>query len=130
MWAIAAEVQLFRWHVSLDYDDMLALLAALGALLGVILIRRSQSNVVEQTIDEGVLGRFEKYIEEVTSLRVEIKEARDEIAELKTEVRQREKDEEHLRGELHERNKTIEQLKARVRHLEDVIRRAGLDGEL
>lgn len=138
MWAIAAEVELFRWHWSLDFDDMIALLVAVGGVLGVILIRRSQtqSSSVEQHIDDGVLGRFEKYIEEVAELRVTVEYQAAELIRLREALTERAKLEEYLRGEIHARDAIIDRrdeeiagLRARVRHLEDLCRRAGLNGD-
>ena len=58
MWTLAAEHDLIRTVWSLDYDDMLSLLGVIGVLLGVVLVRRAQSqlqsaNQVREVVQTG-----------------------------------------------------------------------------
>ncbi len=131
MWTVAAEVDLFRWHWSLDFDDMAALLAAATALLGVVLVRRSlvKQRSINETVDAPVLAKFLELTNEVATLRTELAEARQEIREMRVELTNQGKVEEYLRGVIHARDKEIETLRFRVKHLEDVCRRAGINGE-
>lgn len=138
MFQLVADLDLFRWHISLDIDDMAAILTAFAAILGVILIQRRYNRNVntDQVVDADVLGKFLDLTNEVASLRVEVASARAEIVELRNELGRRTELEEYLRGEIHARDKQIADLQGeldrnrdRITHLEEVVARAGINGD-
>lgn len=138
-WIISQSAPLVREVWSFDFDDLVSLLLAVAALLGVVWVKRTKSETsaesastsasVTATIDSDVLGRFLVLTEEVTSLRVQLQAATERIGKLEHDIQERTKLEEYLRGEIHARDEQIRELKGRVRHLEDVCRRAGINGE-
>jgi len=58
----------------------------------------------------------------------ELKVAKRELARALQELAEIQKVEEYLRGLIHEKDTEIATLRARVRHLEEVCRRAGING--
>ena len=134
-----------RWHVSLDIDDMITLLSAVTALVAVFAWKRTynKERSLSETVDAPVLDQFLKLTEKVTEIKLDLASARDEIAELREQISQYIRDEAAYQAELHAKDVEIEELRAqlyaarderdslgeRVAHLEDVCRRAGINGD-
>lgn len=132
----------FRDVISLDWDDLLALAAALTALAGIFVVRKTnvksttRSRELTESVDAGVLAQFKDLFERITLLESDLKAARITIDELKAEVIDMRKIEEFLQAKVHERDKEIGGLRAeltlareRIAHLEAVCRRAGINGD-
>lgn len=131
-----------------------ALVTALAAVVSALKVRRtvrkSQSHSTQDIVDSDVLAQFLALTNRMTSLEHELAATRAELkatqAQLQSAVdrlEEMQKLEEYLRSSLHEKDKEltilkvtcaerqeeIERLRTRVRHLEDVLHKAGLNGD-
>jgi chromosome segregation ATPase len=123
---------LLRPVVSLDYDDILSLSAAVViALVGAVAWRKSRSETKSssEVVDGGVLAQFMELTNKVLKLQDEVAALRNQYGEAVKELGEMRKLEEYLRSESKKKDEIIEDLRGRVRHLEDVCRRAGINGD-
>ncbi|MHC4302626.1 MAG: hypothetical protein ACYS7Y_35650 [Planctomycetota bacterium] len=118
--------------MSLDYDDILSLSAAVViALVGAVAWRKSRSETKSssEVVDGGVLAQFMELTNKVLKLQDEVASLRSQYGEAVKEMGEMRKLEEYLRAEGAKKDELIEDLRSRVRHLEDVCRRAGINGD-
>lgn len=140
----------------MDWVAVGALVTAAAALLKVFWpassksLTAAQEHRVQEVVDNDVLTRFLGLADKVTKLELELAQVKLDLAEAKQQLAQAlldmaemQKVEEYLRASLHEkdqelrlvrrtateRQKEIEGLRGRVRHLEEVCRRAGINGD-
>ncbi len=141
----AVALDFFRWHISLDIDDMIALLSAVTALVAVFAWKRTynKQRTVTETVDAPVLAEFLRLTEKVADVEHALHEANRKIDELTAKVTKYARDEAVYQAELHSKNEQIANLtdklatareeraalKVRVEHLEEVCKRAGINGE-
>lgn len=127
---------------SLDWDDLLALVIATTALIALFVTKKSKSLAVTsavtrgEMVDAGVLAQFRELFDRLVQVEADLKAAKLTIDQLRQEIGQMRKVEEFLEAKVHEREKQIDSLKnelakarKRIDHLEDVCRRAGINGE-
>jgi len=129
---------LFNDVISLDWDDVLTLILAIGAVVGVFVTRRSRSEetIKSEVIDAGVLEQFRQLFEKIGALEVQVAAQKISLDMAHTEIREMRKLEEYLQATIHQRENQIGELKkelasarARIDHLELVCRQAGINGE-
>lgn len=129
---------LFRDVISLDWDDALTLLLAIGAVVGVFVTRRSRSEetIKSEVVDAGVLEQFRQLFEKIGALEVQVAAQKISLDMAHTEIREMRKLEEYLQATIHQRESQIIELKeelvcarARIDHLELVCKRAGINGD-
>ena len=157
VWWLLAQQDLVRPVWSLDFDDIVSLLVAITALIGLFVWRksrtesRSDSHNVEETVDDSVLGRFQELLERITRLELDLAETKISLQKALLELKELRKLEEYLQAKLHEKDaeiiklrdeksnneREIRGLKAalaraeeRIAHLEKACRDAGIDGEI
>ncbi len=131
---LAASSDLIRPTVSLDYDDILAFGLALAvAVVGAVVWRKSRtessSTESSEVVDGGVLAQFMELTNKVLALQNEVTLLRVQYTEAIAQMQEMTKVEEFLRASMHDKDKIIEDLRKRVKHLEDVCRRAGINGD-
>lgn len=135
----------FRDVISLDWDDLLALLLAIGAVVGVFATKKTRST--NEVVDGDVLDQFRQLFEKIGQLEVKVAQQAISLDRAHTEIREMRKLEEFLQAKIHERERAIVELKARhdkevrslrtqldaarkrITHLEHVCRRAGINGD-
>lgn len=126
------------WGIIHKYADWAALITGVIALAGVFIVRKSsiRNRTTEERIDADVLSKFETLWLKISELEKVVAEQGFELKSAMNEIREMKKVEEYLQGKIHEREKQIKTLNAqldsarrRIRHLELVCKRAGINGE-
>lgn len=135
---------------ALELTDIASLLLATGAIITAIRTKRSKTVTKNETVDADVLSQFLGLTDRVADLeglvahlQMDLAQAKLDLAQALRELAELQKVEEYLRARLHEKDKellevraaadekqaTIDRLRERVLHLEDVCRRAGINGD-
>lgn len=119
-------------------EGLLALLIALGTLVGLFVTKKTRATTRAHTenVDAGVLAQFKELFERLVKVEADLKAARLTIEQLRTEIQGMRKVEEFLEAKIHERESVIRGLtdelasaRRRIDHLEEVCRRAGINGD-
>ena len=140
----------------MDWAAIAALTAAGAALVKAFLPAKSSSrsdsegHQINEEVDATVLGQFLGLTDRVATLegtlaavQLELAQTREELRLALIDLAEMQKVEEYLRARLHEKDKEllemraeaalkqaeIEKLRGRVKHLEDVCKRAGINGD-
>lgn len=137
IWWVLGQAELFHDVWSLDWDDAVAMLVAVTALVALFVTRKSRTRTLSEKVDEGVLIQFRELFDRLVRVETDLKAAKLTIDQLREEIGQMRKVEEFLEAKVHEREKQIASLKAalqsarnRIEHLEMVCRRAGINGDI
>lgn len=118
--AQAPEQALLRDTFSLDYDDIISLVAAIGALItaGSLYIKKRSSTTSDvhevqrhEEVNADVLSRFQELFERITKLERELGETRVELKAALVQIAEMNKLEEFLEARLHEKDAEIRALK-------------------
>lgn len=111
-----------------------ALATGLAALLKVFWPVRSATS--SEIVDGDVLSQFLELTQRLANVEAELVITQDKLNEALAELKELKKVETYLEGRLHEKDKELVELRAqrdvlvaRVQHLEDICKRAGLNGE-
>lgn len=155
---VAEDPDLIRPFFSFDFDDILSLTIAATALIALFVTKRSStrtttataSHAVEEVVDDSVLGRFQELLDRITKLEVDLAAAKKDLAEALREIKELRRLEEYLQAKLHEKDaevrkleksraqnlaeirrlkQALEEARGRIKHLEEVCHRAGLNGD-
>lgn len=120
---------------------------AATALGAVFLPKRSRSDDHsvnrQEEVNENVLEKFERLVERVTRLETQLELAQAQLSVALDELEDLKKRETYLEGRLHEKDKEvldlrrkladkegqITRLRKRILHLEEVCKRAGINGD-
>lgn len=123
----------FRDVISLDWDDLAALLVGVSALIAVFRVKRSHRLVREEKVDADVLSQFNKLHERIGALEVLVRQQTFDIDKAHADLREMRKLEAMLKAEVDARESRIKGLEAslgharrRIRHLETILERAGI----
>ena len=123
----------FRDVISLDWDDVAALLVGVSALIAVFRVKRSHRLVREEKVDADVLSQFNKLHERIGALEVLVRQQTFDIDKAHADLREMRKLEAMLKAEVDARESRIKGLEAslgharrRIRHLETILERAGI----
>lgn len=139
LWLLQVDPEPFRNVWSLDWDDAVALLVAVTALVAIFVTKKTSSATFarEETVDAGVLAQFKELFERLVRVEAELEAATLTITQLAAEIKAMHKLEEFLQAKIHEREGQIKSLRTalskaqkRIEHLEQVCRRAGINGDL
>lgn len=149
---------LIRPFFSFDFDDILSLVVATTALVALFVTKRSRSDThtdtkaheVSEVVDDSVLGQFKELFDRISNLETELATTKVDLARALAEIEKMRKLEEYLQAKLHEKDQEVRKLEAgrakrdadikrlrseleaarkRIKHLEEVCHRAGLNGE-
>lgn len=134
VWLAQAD-SVMRRDWSFDYDDLVALILAGAALITIFVTKKTRSISSTETVDGGVLEKFLTLTEkvgdlerQVGTLRAELADTQEILGQTLAELTDVKRIEEYLRGVIHEKDKELAALRQRVLHLEQVCRRAGING--
>lgn len=102
-----------------DYGDLMQTAFMAAALLAGLAVKRtkstseSDSHVVTETVDEGVLGKFAELFERIGRLEIDLIETKAELAEARQELAEFKKLEEWLKAKLYEKETEIAEMQSR-----------------
>lgn len=138
LWLAQVDPAPFRNVWSLDWDDAVALLVAVTALVAIFVTKKTslQTLAREEKVDAGVLAQFKELFERLVRVEAELEAATLTVDRLAKEIKEMHKLEEFLQAKIHEREGQIKALRTelvkarkRIEHLEQVCRRAGINGD-
>lgn len=128
--------ELFRPELSFDINDLATLIVGLIAVYLWYRLKRLPERRRVETVDSGVLEQFRQLFTRIATLEVKLSNAEASLETAICEIKEMRKLEEFLQAKVHDRDKQIQALtnqlalaRARIQHLEDVCRRAGINGE-
>lgn len=122
-----------------DGGDLIAIVIALIIPLASIpfVIKRSNDRSRSEVVDADVLAQFATLFERIGKLEALVAQQQISLDNAYTEIREMKRLEEYLNAKVHERDKQISDLKdqlvkarERIRHLEMVCKRAGINGDI
>ena len=137
LWLLQTSPEAFRNVWSLDWDDAAALIIAVTALVAIFITKKTSASTFarEEKVDAGVLAQFKELFERLVRVEAELEAATLTVQRLAEEIKAMHKLEEFLQAKIHEREGQITGLrrelaraKKRIEHLEQVCRRAGING--
>lgn len=115
-----------------DWAEIGALIIASAAFLKVFLPQKNKNEEVNLDVAATIGVLFER----ISQLEIKLEAATINLDQARAEIRELQKLEVYLEGVLREREQAIDILKAqlaaardRIKHLEDVCKRAGLNGD-
>jgi uncharacterized coiled-coil DUF342 family protein len=128
-----------------DWVDWTALgiaLTAAGGVLRALVVQKTRAETQETimtrtaVVDAPVLAQFRELFDRITALEKNLAETRIELKQALIAIDEMKKIEEFLEAKVHEREKAILGLRKelaaaqlRIKHLEEVCKRAGINGE-